>query len=200
MHPVVVNVLWDELSRWELSLSASSSLWNVEPSSLSFVSKQDIFTVVELKPSPDSLTEHPNITGWLFMKPVGKRTFSFLWSSPGQQALSELSLESWEYIIELEGVCTQVNPSGRLSEDAESFSWPESVLSRPLGGSWVLFLLVFVKAVNVEVEFGWRLLLQVLFHYFSPLWALDMVIDHSDSLLVLDFGVLNFLAYVNNFS
>ena len=104
-------MLGDELSMMSLGLSAHASVGNGKPSGFGFVSKQNVSSVVELEPSPNSLGQTPHMFRWLLVKPMSQGTFCLLVSSPCGQVVSELSLESRENVVERQCVGTQMHPS-----------------------------------------------------------------------------------------
>jgi len=64
------------------------------------------------------------------MKPVVQRRVEVF--SEGCNLLRELALESGEYVVELESVGVQVDPSRVSSEDGKSLSAPETVRRTPV--------------------------------------------------------------------
>jgi len=64
----------------------------------------------------------------------------------------EFSLESWKNVVESKGIGSCMNPSRVCSKQAQSLSWPETVLLIPDCNLWTTFLHVSIKIINVEFE------------------------------------------------
>ena len=133
MQVVVVHVLWVVLSVSCVLLNVEPSIRKVVPSSLRFISKKYVSSIVPFKPSPDSVRKLPcGIAVWSFVEPV------ILWSfevvTPGSDVLGELSLESGNDIIERQGVSREVHPSRVGGEDGESLAWPQTIVRMPRCG------------------------------------------------------------------
>jgi hypothetical protein len=177
MQVVMMNVLWGELTMSGVALNIESSIWNVVPSGLGFVGEHNVAAVVPLEPSPESLGKHPGVVAvWALMQPVIEWTFEAI--SPGGDMAWELTVKSWDDVIELQGVGAQMNPSRVGSEDSQSISWPETVMLVPAGNIWLSLLHVSDEVVDVEEERGNSvLLLDVLSENRRPLLAGDLFID-----------------------
>jgi hypothetical protein len=106
----MMDMLWGEFSMSSIALNVESSIWNIVPSGLRFVSKHNVGTVMPFKPSPKSLGKHPGACGiWTLMKPMVEWTFETV--GPSTDVSWEFTLKSWNNVIELQGVCAQMNPS-----------------------------------------------------------------------------------------
>jgi len=98
--------------------------------------------------------------------------------SPSADVPWELTLKSWNDIVELKGIGSQMNPSAVSGEKAKSISWPETVMLVPAGDIWLSLFHVGDKVINVEFEGGETiLLLNVLFENSSPLLAGNVVVN-----------------------
>ena len=92
-----------------VSHSVKSSIWDEFPTGLRLVSKEDVGTIVPSQPSVHLLRQMPNMFAWLLMKPMVQWIIKVV--SMSVDLLRELSLKSWEYVVELEGIGVQEHPS-----------------------------------------------------------------------------------------
>ena len=92
-----------------VSHSVKSSIWDEFPAGLRLVSKEDVGTIVPSQPSVNLLRKMPNMFAWLLMKPMVQWIIKVV--SVSVDLLRELSLKSWEYVVELEGIGVQEHPS-----------------------------------------------------------------------------------------
>lgn len=173
----MVDVFWGVLSVPGVALNVETSIWNVVPSGLRFISEHNVAAIVPLEPSPHSLGKHPGGSFiWALVKPMVERGLETF--SPGADVSWELALKSWNDVVEWKGVGAKVDPSGVGGEEGKSVSWPETVVLMPAGNVWLLFLHVGNKVVNIELEGGQGVfLLEVLSENRGPLFAGDVIIN-----------------------
>jgi len=103
MEVVMMDVLWSEFSMSGVLFNIKSTVWNVVPSCFSFISEQNILSILPFEPSPHSLGKHPgSFMIWIFMKPMVMWTLPVI--SPCCNLSRELTLESWNYTVKWKGV------------------------------------------------------------------------------------------------
>jgi len=86
-----------------------TSIGDVVPASFSLIGEKHVGTIVPSQPSPHLLGEVPDLILGLFVDPVSHGAFEAI--TMGVDLCSELTLESWENIIEGEGVGGKVHPA-----------------------------------------------------------------------------------------
>ena len=97
--------------------------------------------------------------------------------------LRELSLQSWEDIVEWQSVCCQVNPARVCSEDCESLSWPETIRLAIVGDIRVELSHVTGKTFHVVFPEGIRARnIKILLEDARPLLASNAFVNCANSL------------------
>ena len=81
------------------------------------------------------------------MQPMAKRGIKII--SMGGDLLRELTFKSWEDIVEGQGICAQVNPSGVSSKDSEGLTWPETIGRTPVSNIRLTLMHVSVETFQV---------------------------------------------------
>ena len=126
---VVMHVLRVVLTMTSVCVQIVATVGDKVPAGLRFVCEEHVCTIVPPQEAHDSLREFPGVTIWIFVQPVGHGTFeaismrcNFLW---------ELSLESWEDIIEGQSVRGEVYPARVSCKDGVSLTRPETVRLTP---------------------------------------------------------------------
>jgi len=193
----MMDMLWCVFSVSSIALNIESSIWDIVPSGLRFVSKHNVGTIVPLEPSPKSLGKHPGAhVIWTFMEPMVEWALETV--SPSTDVSWEFALESGNHVIELQGVSAQMNPSRVGSEDSQSVSWPESVMLMPAGNIWLFLLHISDKVINIEFESSKAVfLLNVLLENSSPFFAGNIVVDMFSGSLNIKLSVNNLLGNSN---
>ena len=105
---VVMDVFWVVFTMPSVLFNIEATVWNVIPSGLRFIGKENMGTVVPLEPSPQSLGEHPSFFVVTLVEPM------VVWAFVGTKGVEiswELSLEAWNDIVEWESVGGQMYPS-----------------------------------------------------------------------------------------
>jgi len=103
MEVVMMDMLWVEFSMSGVLFNIKSTVWNVIPSCLRFISKQNILSILPFEPSPHSLGKQPGgISIWTFMKPMVMWTLPVI--SPCCNLSRELTLESWNYTVKWKSI------------------------------------------------------------------------------------------------
>jgi len=174
MEVIMVHMLRGELSLASVALDIETSVGNVVPPSLGFVSEHHVLAIVELHPSPHSVgqLETGGALGGL-MKPMVQRGLEVI-SKSGDMA-GELAREARNNSVEGKGVSGEVDPSGVGGEDGESLSGPESVVLVPAGSIGLVLAHILRKSIDVKLELNVvALLLQVLGEDGGPLGAGDV--------------------------
>lgn len=121
MEIIMMNVF-----RVGLTTASVMTIWNVIPSSLGFISIQNIGTVVPLEPSPHLLRKHPSrFMVRSLMKPMIIWAFPIL--SPCVDMSWEFTFKSWNNVVELKSVGRKMNPTGVISEDGKGLSGPHTI-------------------------------------------------------------------------
>ena len=190
----MMDVLWDELSMSSIALNVEASVWDVVPSCLRFISEHHVGTVVPLEPSPESLGKHPGaLVIWTLVEPMVKWALETV--GPSTDVPWEFSLQSWDHVVEGEGIGGEVNPSGVSSEDSQGVSWPESVMLVPAGNVWLVLLHVSDEVINVEFESSESIfLLDVLLENRGPLFTGNIIGDMLIGLGNITFIINNLLS------
>lgn len=110
------------------------------------------------------------------MDPVGHGTFQTITVSVN--LTGELTLESWENIIEGESVSGKVNPARVCCEESKSLTGPETLGVAPFCDIGALFLGIGSKVLNIEVPVkGTTFLVQVLLKNAEPLLAVNVLFE-----------------------
>ena len=113
----MMDMLWNVLTVSGIALNIESSIWDVVPSSLGLISEHDVGSVVPLQPSHHSLREHPGAhVIWSLVQPMVQWGLETV--SPSADVSWELTLESWNDVVELKGIGSEMNPSGVSSKQA----------------------------------------------------------------------------------
>jgi hypothetical protein len=147
----MMDMLWNELTMSGVALDIESSVWDVVPSSLGLISEHDVGSVVPLQPSHHSLREHPGAhVIWSLVQPMVQWRLETV--SPSADVSWELTLESWNDVVELKGIGSEMNPSRVSGEQAQGISWPETVVLMPASNIWLSLLHVFDEIINIEFE------------------------------------------------
>ena len=134
-----------------VALNIETSIWDIVPSGIRFISEHNVGTIVPFEPSPKSLGKHPGAhVIWSLMKPMVQWALKTV--SPSTDVSWEFSLKSWNDVIELKGVSGEVNPSRMGSENSQSISWPETVVLMPASNVWLSLFHVGNKVINIELE------------------------------------------------
>lgn len=103
MKVVMMDVLWVVLTLPGVLLNIESTVWDVVPSSFRLVGKEHMSAILMFEPSPHLLGKHPNVLViWTLMKPMVQWTFKIVGISV--DITGELSMKTWDHIVELEGV------------------------------------------------------------------------------------------------
>ena len=104
MKVVVMDMFWVVLTLPGVLFDIEATIWNIVPSCLGLISKENVRTILVLKPSPHLLRKHPNMfVIWTLMKPMVQWALIFI--GIGVYITWEPSLKSRNHIVELEGVC-----------------------------------------------------------------------------------------------
>jgi len=61
MEIIMVDVLWGIFTLSGVGLDTETSIWDVKPSGLRFISEHDVGTIVPLEPSPHLVGESPSM-------------------------------------------------------------------------------------------------------------------------------------------
>ena len=169
-----MHMLWVELTVSGVLFDIETTVWEVVPSSLGFISKQDMGTISVFKPSPELVLKNP-LGFFKLMEPMVLWTLNVI-SKTVNACGWELTLESWHNVVELKSVGGEVDPSGVGGEDVHRLSWPESVMLVPAGSMWLLHSHVINESINIEFIINrCALILKVLNKDASPFWASDVV-------------------------
>jgi hypothetical protein len=116
-----------------------TSVRNVVPSSLRFVSEKNVSSVVPFQPSPHSLRQLPSaIMIRSFVEPMVERALKVVGMSV--DVARELSLKTRHNVVESKSISRQVHPSGVSSKQSESLSWPKTIAFMPAGNIWGIAL------------------------------------------------------------
>jgi len=108
--------------------------------------------------------------------PVGHGTFQTITVSVN--LTWELTLESWENIIEGESVSGKVNPARVCCKESKSLTGPETLGVAPFCDIWALFLGIGSKVLDIEVPVkGTTFLVQVLLKNAEPLLAVNVLFE-----------------------
>lgn len=187
----MMHVLWGELTVSSIAFNVKSSIWDVVPSGLRFISEHDVGAVVPLEESPHSLGEHPcALVIWTLVEPMVEWALETV--CPSCDVSWEFPLESWNNVVEWKGVGAQVNPSRVGSKNGQSVSWPETVMLVPAGNVWLSFVHVSDEILNVEFKSSESIfLLNVLLENSGPLFAGNIIGD-----MLIGFGNITFI--INN--
>ena len=163
------------------SVVVNTAVFDKVPASLGFVSKEHVCAIIPAQPAPHSLRKTPGITLRRFMHPVSHWTFKICGMSC--DLLRELSLQSWEDIVEWQSVCCQVNPARVCSEDCESLSWPETIRLAIVGDIRVELSHVTGKTFHVVFPEGIRARnIKILLEDARPLLASNAFVNCANSL------------------
>lgn len=151
-----------------------SSIRDEVPTGLTLVSEKHVGTIVPSQPSPHLLGKVPHSFFRLFVDPVGHGTFQIITVSVN--LTRELTLESWENIIEGESVSGKVNPARVCCKKSKSLTGPETLGVTPFCDIGALFLGIGSKILNIEVPVkGTTFLVQVLLKNTKPLLAVNVL-------------------------
>ena len=126
-----------------------ASIIYVEPAGFTLIGEQNVSTVVPSEPSPHLLGKIPDLVVGLFVDPMRHRSVQVF--SMGANLLGELSIESWENVIERKGVSCKMYPARVSSKDCECLTWPQSVALRPSSNIWVVLFSISLKRVQVNL-------------------------------------------------
>jgi hypothetical protein len=100
---------------------------------------------------------------WSFMEPVVKWAFEFF-SESVDILRWELTLQSWNDVVESQSVSGKIHPSGVSREDSKSVSWPETIVFMPASNIWLSLAHVFSQISNITLPLNRAaLILEVLF-------------------------------------
>jgi len=192
---VMVDVLWVELAMSSVALNIESTVWDVVPSGLGLVSEEDVGTIVPLEPSPHSLGKSPGrLSVGSLVQPMVEWALKVI--GEVSDVSWELSLQSWDHIVERQGVGGQVHPSGVGGEDGKGLARPHTIGLVPAGNVWLLLLHISKKIVNVEFPCASIALgLEILFENRSPLGVGNIISNVLGGLT--DFHLMNWHALGN---